>query len=227
MRSPLIRRTFLWRETGQRGRQKNGQAQVEVEHSGARFHGRSRGGDHLLWFGVGQTVRGPGHPLQAAELRVTESWQRRAELPSLYGRFALRYDGTGPAKMLEYNADTPTSLVEAASAQWFWMEDRFPDADQWNSLHERLVAVWTTLVMGQTLPVAAPARHQRGVDREPGARYESPGSSGDRLVLNRRTCSVRPPTGLAPSAGRGRHARPVSRAAPPGVAPGPSPGPPC
>ncbi|MYQ88247.1 MULTISPECIES: glutathionylspermidine synthase family protein [unclassified Streptomyces] len=73
---------------------------------------------------------------------IARSWQRRSELPSLYGRFDLRYDGTGPAKMLEYNADTPTSLVEAASAQWFWMEDRFPGADQWNSLHERLVAAW-------------------------------------------------------------------------------------
>ncbi|MFB7912388.1 glutathionylspermidine synthase family protein [Streptomyces sp. NPDC056061] len=73
---------------------------------------------------------------------ITESWHRRDELPSLYGRFDLCYDGTGPAKLLEYNADTPTSLVEAASAQWFWMEDCFPDADQWNSLHERLVEAW-------------------------------------------------------------------------------------
>ncbi|WP_426365665.1 glutathionylspermidine synthase family protein [Streptomyces sp. E-08] len=73
---------------------------------------------------------------------VAESWRRRDELPSLYGRFDLRYDGTGPAKMLEYNADTPTSLVEAASPQWFWMEERFPGADQWNSLHERLVEAW-------------------------------------------------------------------------------------
>ncbi|NNN37809.1 glutathionylspermidine synthase family protein [Streptomyces sp. S3(2020)] len=73
---------------------------------------------------------------------VAEAWRRRAELPSVYGRFDLRYDGTGPAKLLEYNADTPTSLVEAASPQWFWMEERFPGADQWNSLHERLVAAW-------------------------------------------------------------------------------------
>ncbi|MFD5427334.1 glutathionylspermidine synthase family protein [Streptomyces sp. NPDC127084] len=74
--------------------------------------------------------------------RVAESWRRRAELPSLYGRFDLRYDGMGPAKLLEYNADTPTSLVEAASPQWFWMEELFPGADQWNSLHERLVDAW-------------------------------------------------------------------------------------
>ncbi|MGW6056355.1 glutathionylspermidine synthase family protein [Streptomyces sp. NPDC055189] len=75
---------------------------------------------------------------------VTEAWRRRAELPSLYGRFDLHYDGRsgGPAKMLEYNADTPTSLVEAASPQWFWMEECFPGADQWNSLHERLVDAW-------------------------------------------------------------------------------------
>ncbi|MEU2439391.1 glutathionylspermidine synthase family protein [Streptomyces rubradiris] len=85
---------------------------------------------------------------------VTESWRRRAELPSLYGRFDLRYDGTGPAKLLEYNADTPTSLVEAASPQWFWMEERFPGADQWNSLHERLVDAWRA--QAALLPPGAP-----------------------------------------------------------------------
>ncbi|MEU5421517.1 glutathionylspermidine synthase family protein [Streptomyces sp. NPDC020799] len=85
---------------------------------------------------------------------VAESWRRRDELPSVYGRFDLRYDGHGPATMLEYNADTPTSLVEAASAQWFWMEDRFPDGDQWNSLHERLVAAWRR--QADLLPPGAP-----------------------------------------------------------------------
>lgn len=62
--------------------------------------------------------------------------------PAFYGRFDLRYDGSGPARLLEYNADTPTSLVEAASAQWFWLEELFPGDDQWNSLHERLVEAW-------------------------------------------------------------------------------------
>lgn len=86
---------------------------------------------------------------------VAESWHRRAEQPSVYGRFDLRYDGeAGPAKLLEYNADTPTSLVEAASAQWFWMEDRFPGADQWNSLHERLVDAWRT--QASLLPPGTP-----------------------------------------------------------------------
>ncbi|MFI5529041.1 glutathionylspermidine synthase family protein [Kitasatospora sp. NPDC051853] len=73
---------------------------------------------------------------------IAESWRRRDEQPSVYGRFDLAYDGTGPAKLFEYNADTPTSLIEAAGPQWFWMEQLFPGADQWNSLHERLVASW-------------------------------------------------------------------------------------
>ncbi|MCD0453584.1 glutathionylspermidine synthase family protein [Actinocorallia sp. API 0066] len=72
---------------------------------------------------------------------VEASWRRRD--PHLYGRFDLHYDGKGgPGKLLEYNADTPTSLVEAAIVQWYWKEDVFPSDDQWNSLHERLVDRW-------------------------------------------------------------------------------------
>ncbi|AJT64862.1 glutathionylspermidine synthase family protein [Streptomyces chattanoogensis] len=97
---------------------------------------------------------------------VAESWRRREELPSVYGRFDLHYDGSGPAKMLEYNADTPTSLVEAASPQWFWMEERFPGADQWNSLHERLVAAWKR--QASLLPPGAPLHFAHSADDELG-----------------------------------------------------------
>ncbi|WP_320069529.1 glutathionylspermidine synthase family protein [Micromonospora sp. RTGN7] len=68
--------------------------------------------------------------------------------PSLYGRFDLCYDGSWPPKLLEYNADTPTSLVEASIVQWFWLEETRPEADQWNSLHERLVAAWAKIGAG-------------------------------------------------------------------------------
>jgi glutathionylspermidine synthase len=67
-----------------------------------------------------------------------------AEPPALYGRLDLAYDGT-TIKLLEYNADTPTGLVEAAVAQWYWLQDCFPDCDQWNSLHEKLLAKWKDL----------------------------------------------------------------------------------
>lgn len=71
---------------------------------------------------------------------IAASWRRGD--PHVYGRFDFRYDGSGPAKLLEYNADTPTSLLEASIIQWYWKEDVFPDADQWNSLHESLVDRW-------------------------------------------------------------------------------------
>jgi glutathionylspermidine synthase len=79
---------------------------------------------------------------------IAESWRRHD--PHVYGRFDLRYDGSGPAKMLEYNADTPTSLLEAAVIQWYWKTEIFPDDDQWNSIHEKLVERWKSL--GGRLP---------------------------------------------------------------------------
>jgi glutathionylspermidine synthase len=64
---------------------------------------------------------------------------------SIYGRFDLRYDGEGPAQMYELNGDTPTGLIESSVAQWYWLQDLHPDKDQWNSLHDRLVARWREL----------------------------------------------------------------------------------
>ncbi|MFZ6844368.1 glutathionylspermidine synthase family protein [Undibacterium sp. RuTC16W] len=73
---------------------------------------------------------------------VEQSWHDKEF--SLYGRFDLSWDGTGHPKMLEYNADTPTGLVESSVAQWYWLQDVLPHADQFNSLHEKLIARWKT-----------------------------------------------------------------------------------
>lgn len=71
---------------------------------------------------------------------IRDSWD--AEPPSIYGRFDFSYDGKGPPKMLEYNADTPTGLVEASVAQWYWLKDVMKGRDQFNSIDEKLVAKW-------------------------------------------------------------------------------------
>jgi len=76
---------------------------------------------------------------EAAVPAILRSWER--DDFSLYGRFDFSFDGTTP-KLLEYNADTPTALVEAAVAQWFWLQDTRPEADQFNSIHERLIEAW-------------------------------------------------------------------------------------
>jgi glutathionylspermidine synthase len=52
------------------------------------------------------------------------------------------YDGCSPPKLLEYNANTPTSLLESAVIQWYWRLDTRPGADQFNSIHEKLIAQW-------------------------------------------------------------------------------------
>jgi glutathionylspermidine synthase len=84
-----------------------------------------------------------GIPPQAVPL-IVKSWE--GDWPSIYGRFDFAYDGRTPPKMLEYNADTPTSLLEAAVVQWYWLQDVFPSSDQFNSMHERLVGKWRELI---------------------------------------------------------------------------------
>ena len=72
-------------------------------------------------------------------------WSWEAEPPTLYGRFDFVYDGNHPPKMLEYNADTPTALLEAAVIQWKWLEELYPEKDQFNSIWEGLVEQWNWL----------------------------------------------------------------------------------
>lgn len=74
---------------------------------------------------------------------VRQSWRRKE--PSLYSRLDFAYSGTGPAKLYENNADTPTSLFETAFWQWFWLEDTVKQgkvsrhADQFNLLQDLLI----------------------------------------------------------------------------------------
>ncbi|MDC9590028.1 glutathionylspermidine synthase family protein [Xenorhabdus sp. XENO-10] len=74
---------------------------------------------------------------------VRSSWV--TSQPSLYSRLDLAYDGKNPPKLLENNADTPTSLYESAFFQWIWLEDQInagnlpSNADQFNSLQEKLI----------------------------------------------------------------------------------------
>lgn len=95
---------------------------------------------------------------------ISESWYR--EDASLYGRLDLSFDGRGPAKLLEYNADTPTSIFEAAVFQWTWLEqalDRqiIPSrADQFNSIHERLIKAWEKLGEGHHLHLAGATENE-------------------------------------------------------------------
>jgi glutathionylspermidine synthase len=86
---------------------------------------------------------------------IRASWRRRDR--DLYGRFDLCYDGTAPVKLYEFNADTPTGLFEAAVFQWLWLEASrasgtvAANADQFNSLHERLIDAWRRIGIGREM----------------------------------------------------------------------------
>ncbi len=100
---------------------------------------------------------------------IRDSWARGHR--NLYGRFDLAYDGTGPAKLLEYNADTPTSLFEASVFQWTWLEDQMAagvlpgGSDQFNSLHEKLVEAFGQLNRGERFPLHLAALSESEEDR--------------------------------------------------------------
>ncbi|MGY2048995.1 glutathionylspermidine synthase family protein [Methylobacterium sp. JK268] len=106
-----------------------------------------------------------GLPAHAFDV-VRESWRRGD--PSLYGRLDLAYDGRGPAKLLEYNADTPTALYETGVFQWLWLEDlldsgRLPaGSDQFNAVHERLIARFAAIGGPVAFTCMAEAPEDRG-----------------------------------------------------------------
>lgn len=150
---------------------------ARVESVGLTYHSHEHGpywdesacyelsGDEVTAF---ETAANTLHHLcvAAAEAVIENAWWTRLGIPavavpsilnswerdefSLYGRFDLSYDGVTPPKLLEYNADTPTALVEASVAQWFWLQETHAAADQFNSIHERLIAAWRRWA-GQTI----------------------------------------------------------------------------
>jgi glutathionylspermidine synthase len=73
---------------------------------------------------------------------IEKTWEE--DHPAIYGRFDLCYND-GLVKLLEFNADTPTSLYEAGIVQWFWLQDFDKNKDQFNSVHEKLISYWKYL----------------------------------------------------------------------------------
>jgi len=78
---------------------------------------------------------------------VRHSWE--TDEHTIYGRFDLAYTPETGARLLEYNADTPTALLEASVVQWRWLQQairpRLTEADQFNSLQEKLLANWRAI----------------------------------------------------------------------------------
>ncbi|MDR2872631.1 MAG: glutathionylspermidine synthase family protein [Xanthomonadaceae bacterium] len=100
---------------------------------------------------------------------IARSWKARD--PHLYGRMDFAYDGRGPAKLYEFNYDTPTSLFESAFFQWQWLDDQqrignLPvSADQFNSIYERLVEAFGTIARSLPRPFYLSAVRESAEDQ--------------------------------------------------------------
>lgn len=70
---------------------------------------------------------------------IKTSWEE--DFCSFYGRLdlAVNKDCT-EIKLLEFNADCPTSLLEASVIQWQWLQEFNAGYDQFNSIHEKLLS---------------------------------------------------------------------------------------
>ncbi|MGC0370772.1 glutathionylspermidine synthase family protein [Microbacterium sp. SLBN-111] len=88
---------------------------------------------------------------------VVDSWNEEPACGSILGRYDFRFGGVAhpdpglrTPKLYEFNADTPTSLVESL-VQWDWFEDNRPrfslepggqTVSQWTNMYEDLIAAW-------------------------------------------------------------------------------------
>ena len=139
-----------------------------VTEGGAGLKAVIEGGAGLkAVMGGGAEAAAPTKPTseiqEVSEVQVSED----PELMAVSEVSAARVRGTAAERAVEtgsvaaapqlrcrsgYNADTPTSLFEAAVVQWRWLEQLIAsgclphDADQFNSLHERLIARWRAVV---------------------------------------------------------------------------------
>ncbi|MBF0130257.1 MAG: glutathionylspermidine synthase family protein, partial [Alphaproteobacteria bacterium] len=123
-----------------------------IEEAADEVHG-------LVHDAIGHVVGERLHPLLGIKPDVARmidaSWtayggagEPNDRLGGLFGRLDFAYDGRDSLKLLGCDYDGPTGLFESSIVQWNWLEAAFPDADQFNGLHEGLVGRWQALASG-------------------------------------------------------------------------------
>lgn len=85
---------------------------------------------------------------------IKDSWRKRQS--DLLGRFDFSWDGRGHPKLMEYNADTPTILVETDVGQKLWLQmmrkETNASISQFNTISTALIEAWPKIVpKGKTI----------------------------------------------------------------------------
>ena len=107
-----------------------------------------------------------GLPEPAFQLAI-ESWNQQD--PDFYGRFDFTYSGIpgDPLKLLEYNADTPTGIIEAAICQKTWYQQQRLDAQgygHWGEIGEAFTERWRQIFAAETTPQLHLAHVNESID---------------------------------------------------------------
>mgnify|MGYP000876556263 FL=1 len=75
---------------------------------------------------------------------IIRSWKEKE--PDLLGRFDFLIDANNMPRLIEYNADTPTLLLESSKAQGIWAKEKKLADRQFNFLIDALTYAWRQVV---------------------------------------------------------------------------------
>lgn len=73
---------------------------------------------------------------------LLSSWENGDYLPTLFTCFDFEWCENSTPQLVGVAGQTPELLLESAVAQWDWARDRVPWALQFNTIEERLLALW-------------------------------------------------------------------------------------
>jgi glutathionylspermidine synthase len=86
------------------------------------------------------------HPALIPAIEATWELSGSGAAGTLYGRIDLAYDGVAPPKFLEYNAESPTSALEADRGQRLWLAARGVPEEPFADLTAAMTARWREIV---------------------------------------------------------------------------------
>lgn len=97
---------------------------------------------------------------EATGREIARSWQNRSKEIDVATRATFGWDGgAGGPKLLGFQADSTDGIVEASLGQWWWKEALFGSSDQFNTLHETLVARMGEALVPRMKAMGAPGVH--------------------------------------------------------------------
>lgn len=93
---------------------------------------------------------------------ISRSWETSDYSPTLFTRIDCVIDNDGRARFTGLESGFAAGLLEAATAQWSWLQESAPWSSQFNTISERLTESWREYqLIGRMIHIAYDARDRR------------------------------------------------------------------